>query len=164
MFTYFTIIYSGFDTQFVPLAFFTVSLTVYFPALVYLCIGFLTVEVLLSPKSQDHEVGLLVLLSVNVTTSGAFPVIGEAEKAGTGGFKRFTTIKLDFVTLLLPAAFVTVKLTVYFPALLYICTGFLSVEVSLSPKFQRYDVGDPLLLSVNLTFNGNVPDVGEAKN
>ena len=90
----------------------------------YLCIGFLTVEVLLSPKSQDQEVGLLVLLSVNVTVSGAFPLSGETEKAGTGGFKAFKTIKLDFVTLLLPAAFLTVRLTVYFPALLYVCEGF----------------------------------------
>ncbi len=78
----------------------------------YLCIGFLTVEVVLSPKSQDQEVGLLVLLSVNVTVSGAFPLSGEAEKAGTGGFKAFTTIKLDFVAVLLPAAFLTVNLTV----------------------------------------------------
>ena len=124
MFTYFTIIYPGFDIQLVPLAFFTVSLTVYFPDLVYLCVGFLTVEVLLSPKSQDQEVGLLVLLSVNVTVSGAFPLSGETEKAGTGGFKAFTTIKLDFVTVLLPAAFLTVRLTVYFPALLYVCEGF----------------------------------------
>jgi len=124
MFTYFTIIYPGFDTQLVPLAFFTVSLTVYFPDLVYLFVGFLTVELLLSPKSKDQEVGLLVLLSVNVTVSGAFSLSGEAEKAGTGGFKAFTTIKLNFVTLLLPAAFLTVRLTVYFPALLYVCEGF----------------------------------------
>ena len=107
-----------------PLAFFTVSLIVYFPDLVYLFVGFLTVELLLSPKSQDQEVGLLVLLSVNVTVSGAFSLSGEAEKAGTGGFKAFTTIKLNFVTLLLPAAFLTVRLTVYFPALLYVCKGF----------------------------------------
>ena len=90
----------------------------------YLCIGFLTVEVLLSPKSQEQEVRLSVLLSVNVTVSGAFQFSGEAEKAGTGGFKAFTTIKLDFVAVSLPAAFLTVRLTLYFPALLYVCEEF----------------------------------------
>ena len=88
MFTYFTIIYPGFDTQLVPLAFFTVSLTVYFPDLVYLCVGFLTVEVLLSPKSQDQEVGLLVLLSVNVTISGAFPLMGKQRRQEQGVSKH----------------------------------------------------------------------------
>jgi len=100
MFTYFTIICPGFDTQLVPLAFFTVSLTVYFPDLVYLCTVFLTVEVLLSPKSQDQEVGLLVLLSVNVTVSGAFPLSGETEKAGTGGFQSIYNNKAGFCYLI----------------------------------------------------------------
>ena len=130
MFTYFTIIYPGFDTQLVPLAFFTVSLIVYFPDLVYLCVGFLTVELLLSPKSQDQEVGLLVLLSVNFTVSGAFSLSGEAEKAGTGGFKAFTTIKLNFVTLLLPAAFLTVRLKCIF--LLYCMCVKGSFELNMS--------------------------------
>ncbi len=52
---------------------------------------------------------------------------------------------------MLPAEFFAVKVTVYFPALLYLCEGLLSFEVLLSPKSQRYDVGDPVLLSVNLT-------------
>jgi len=53
----------------------------------------------------------------------------------------------DFVTELLPLAFFTVKLTVYFPALLYLCTGFLDVEYVPSPKFHFHEAGDPVLLS-----------------
>jgi hypothetical protein len=76
-----------------PAAFFTIKLTVYFPDFVYLYTGFLSLDgVLLSPKFHDHEVGLLALLSVNVTVNGAFTLTEEAEKAETGGFKAFTTI------------------------------------------------------------------------
>jgi len=55
----------------------------------------------------------------------------------------------DMVLVLLPAAFFTVKLTVYFPALLYLCTGFLAVEYVLSPKLHFQEVGLFALLSVN---------------
>jgi hypothetical protein len=76
------------DTVFVllPFAFFTVKLTVYFPALLYVCAGFLVVEYVPSPKLHFHDVGLLALLSVNCTFSGAFPDLGEAENAATGAF------------------------------------------------------------------------------
>jgi len=69
---------------FLPAAFFTVKLTVYFPALLYLCTGFRVVEVLLSPKFHDQEAGDPVLLSVNFTVRGAFPVMGNAEKEAKG--------------------------------------------------------------------------------
>ena len=72
-------------------------------------------------------------------------------------------IQHGFVTVLLPAEFFTVKLTVYFPALPYLCTGSLAVEVLLSPKLHRYDVDDPVLLSKNFTVSGSFPDVGDAK-
>jgi hypothetical protein len=71
-----------------PTAFFTVKLTVYFPAVMYLCTGFLAVEYILSPKLYFHEVGVPVLLSVNVTFSGAFPEVGDAENAATGEVER----------------------------------------------------------------------------
>lgn len=59
----------------------------------------------------------------------------------------FTVIYPDFVNELLPLEFLTVKLIVYFPALLHLCTGFLAVDgLLLSPKFKRYDAGDPVLL------------------
>jgi len=65
---------------------------------------------------------------------------------------------------LLPAAFVAVNVTVYFPALEYLCVGFLAVELVPSPKSHFHDVGAPVLVSVNTTFSGSLPDVGEAEN
>jgi len=64
---------------------------------------------------------------------------------------------------LLPAAFFTVKLTVYFPVLLYVCAGLLDVEVFPSPKFHFHEVGEPVLSSVNCTFKGAFPEVGYAE-
>ena len=56
----------------------------YFPSLLYVCTVFLTVEDVPSPKFQFHEVGVPVLLSVNATFNGAYPEIGDAEKAAKG--------------------------------------------------------------------------------
>lgn len=82
-----------------PAVFFTVKLMVYFPALVYFCEGFLAVDVVLSPKFHDHDVGLLILLSVNFTVIGAFSEIGDAEKAATGDLNIFAaTFTLLFFT------------------------------------------------------------------
>jgi len=50
-------------------------------------VGFLTVEVVPSPKFHFHEVGLLILLSVKVTVNGAFPDVGYAEKFVTGAMR-----------------------------------------------------------------------------
>jgi hypothetical protein len=61
---------------------------------------------------------------------------GAQRKHQWGGFKVFATIYPDFVVVLLPAALVAVKLTVYFPAAEYVCTGYLTVEDVLSPKFH----------------------------
>ena len=90
---YFTVIYPDFVTELSPLEFLTIKLTVYFPALLYLCIGFLVVDgLLLSPKSQSYDAGEPVLLSVNSTVSGALPDIRDAANAATGGFKAFIVI------------------------------------------------------------------------
>ena len=83
------------------------------------------------------------------TFNGTFPKVEDAEKEATGAFRAVTTfIWLDFVTELLPAALVTVKPTVYFPASLYVCVGILSVEVVPSPKLHFQLVGVPVLLSL----------------
>ena len=42
----------------------------------------------------------------------------------------------------------------------YKCVGFWAVDVPPSPKFQLHDVGEPVELSVKVTSNGAVPDVG----
>jgi hypothetical protein len=70
---------------------------------------------------------------------------------------------LALVSVLLLCELFTVKLTVYFPVLLYTCTGFFSVEVFPSPKFQFHEVGDPVLWSVKLTVSGAFPKVGDAE-
>ena len=57
----------------------------------------------------------------------------------------------------------TVKPTVYFLDLVYVCTGFGSIEVTPSPKFQSREVGDPVLVSVNATVSGAFPEVGVAE-
>jgi hypothetical protein len=64
-----------------------------------------------------------------------------------------------FVVVLLPAALVTLKLTLYFPAIVYLCTGFFWVEYVLSPKLHFHDVGAPVLLSAKATFKGDLPEV-----
>jgi hypothetical protein len=63
-----------------------VRVTVRLPALIYVWSGLWVVEVVPSPKSHFHDVGLLVLLSVNCTFNGIDPVVGDAEKAATGVF------------------------------------------------------------------------------
>ena len=64
---------------------------------------------------------------------------------------------------LLPAAFLAVSLTVYLPVLLKVCTGFCSIEEVPSPKLQLHETSDPVLLSVKVTFNGILPEVGVAE-
>jgi hypothetical protein len=72
-------------------------------------------------------------------------------------------IYLALVSVLLPRRLFTVKLTVYFPVLLYTCTGFFSAEVFPSPKIHVHEAGDPVLLSVKLTLKGTDPEVGDAE-
>ncbi len=60
-------------------------------------------------------------------------------------------------------SFFSVRVTVYCPGLLYVCTGFFSVELVPSPKSQFHEVDDPILSSVNSTFNGAFPEVEDAE-
>ncbi len=64
----------------------------YFPALEYLCVGFLAVEDVPSPKFHFHEVGVPVLLSLNATVNGEFPDVGEAENSATGFVVAVVTV------------------------------------------------------------------------
>ncbi len=75
-----------------PAAFVTVSLTVYFPVLEYLCVGFCLVEIVPSPKSHFHFFGVPVLASVNLTFNGTFPDVGDAENAATGFVAAVVTV------------------------------------------------------------------------
>jgi hypothetical protein len=58
---------------------------------------------------------------------------------------------------LLLAAFVTLKATVYLLVLAYTCKGLFVVEYFPSPKLQYHASGDPVLLSLNVTANGALP-------
>src|SRR5262245_45230087 len=89
-----------------------------------------------------------VLVSVNVqlmsTQSKVNPAIG-----GTPG--SISVISCDAV-LLMPVASVTVSETVYVPAAPYVCAGFVSGEVSPSPKLQlqlAMSLVGSVLVSVN---------------
>ena len=68
-----------------------------------------------SPKLHFHEVGVPVLLSVNDTVKGAFPVVLDAEKsaAGSTSFVETLTETLTVPNFeLVPFALNTVRLTV----------------------------------------------------
>jgi hypothetical protein len=73
-------------------------------------------------------------------------------------------IYLDVSLMLLPLVFLTVKVTLNFPALEYVCVGLRDEEVAPSPKFQIREIDDSVLLSTNDTFNGFFPDVTLAEN
>ena len=127
-----------------------------------MCVGLFCVEVFPSPKSHCHEVGEPLLVSVNVTFNDAFPESVEPQKSATGACEVVVTvIYFDFVAVLLPATFVTVSLTVYFPVLEYLCVGFWDVDDVPSPKSHFHLVGFPVLLSVNLTLKGAFPYFGD---
>ena len=59
----------------------------------YVCAGFCPVELVPSPKSQNHEVGVFVEVSVNATERGEVPEVGVAVNPATGGgFTGLTVI------------------------------------------------------------------------
>jgi len=57
---------------------------------------------------------------------------------------------------------VTVSVTVYVPALVYVWEGFCEVDVPPSPNDQTQDVGEFMEESTNCTVSGASPDVTEA--
>jgi hypothetical protein len=140
---------------------FTVKLTVYFPVLLYTCTGFFSVEVFPSPKAHVHEAGDPVLLSVKLILSGTDPEFEEAEKVASREFE--TAMKAVLVNALLPFSLLAVNVTEYSPVLLYVCTGFLSVELFPSPKVHFHELGNPVLWSVKLTVRGTFPEIGDAE-
>jgi hypothetical protein len=123
------------------------------------CTGFVSLEVFPSPKFHFQEFDP-VLWSVKPIVRGALPEIGEAEKLVTGVFgEPVTVIKPDFVNSLLPFALLDFNVTGNIPVLLYVCTGFFSIEELPSPKLHFHEFGDPVLWSVKLTVKGTLPDV-----
>ena len=67
-----------------PPVFVAVSVTVYVPAVTYVCDGFSSVEVFPSPNNQLHEVGEFVERSTNWIVRGTVPVFTVDRKEATG--------------------------------------------------------------------------------
>src|SRR5436309_1313101 len=127
-----------------------------------MCDGFCAVLLPPSPKSQFHETGSPVDVSVKFTTSGAMPSTGLAVKLACNGGGGAVTVIVARL-LLLPPGPVTVSVTVKVPALLKVCDGFCAELCGVpSPKFQSHVVMLPVDWSVNCTVNGTWPEVGFA--
>ena len=74
--------------------------------------GFCAVDVPPSPKSQDHDVGESVEVSVKDTFSGAVPEVGVAVKEATGaGGGAGLTVMVELVELE-PVPLVAVRVAV----------------------------------------------------
>jgi hypothetical protein len=129
-----------------------------------MCTGFFSVEAFPSPKAHFHAVGNPVLWSVKLIVRGMLPEEGDVEKLVTGAANTLeTAIQPVLVNVLLPFALLAVNITGYSPDLLYLCTGFFSVEVFPSPKAHFHAVGDSVLWSVKRIARGVLPEVGDAE-
>jgi hypothetical protein len=75
----------------------------------------------------------------------------------------FAITTIVWVVELTPAAFDTVKETVYEPAAAYVCVGFCWLDVLPSPKVQAHDEGEFVEKSVNVTVEPSQTEFGEVK-
>ncbi len=92
---------------------------------------------------------------------GVFPDVGFPEKSATSG--EAAVMKFVRTNELLPPALRTVRFTEYIPGVVYVCDGFLNVEVfpaPVSPNVQLHPVGVPVEVSVKTTMSGENPEVG----
>jgi hypothetical protein len=95
-----------------PEALATVRLTVFDPAVVYVWLGFRTVDIVPSPKFHSHEAGVPADVSVNWT---ACPAVGEAGLKANEA-ERATAIVTVRVVAFDPVPSATVRVTVLAPA------------------------------------------------
>jgi hypothetical protein len=101
-----------------------------------------------SPKAHDQEVGLPVEVSVKVTVCPTLGALGANLNAAIGGATLTVT---EWLTVLDPAVFAAVSVTVNIPAVAKAWDGFREVLVLPSPKLQDQELGLPVLVSVNFT-------------
>jgi hypothetical protein len=154
------VIYPAVDAVVLPAVLVAIRVTVYVPAVVYVCDGFSSVDVFPSPNDQIQEVGELIEESTNWMVSGAVPEVTVDRNDATGIVATpLATIQSALVTVLLPPALVAVMVTVYVPAVEYVCTGFWSEDVVPSPNDQIHDAGEFVDRSTNWTPKGTVPVV-----
>jgi hypothetical protein len=111
-----TVMYPALVTVSLPPALIAVSVTVNVPAVVYVCEGFWSFEVPPSPNDHVHDVGALVESSRNWTERGTVPAVALETRDATGACVYLLAVMNPvFVTVLLPAEFVAVRVTVYVP-------------------------------------------------
>ena len=112
-----------------------------------------------SPKSQSHDVGVFVDVSVKFTVNGAAPDDADFVNEATGATGAAATVTDCEGDDDVPPAFVAVKTTLYGPPAVKVCDGFWVVTGGVpSPKFQLHEVGVFVEVSVKVTVNGAAPD------
>jgi hypothetical protein len=79
-------------TVLLPPVFVAVSVTVKFPAVVYVCTGLCPVDVPPSPNDQAHDVGEFVEESRNCTLSGMVPDVAFEWNIATGIIAAVLTV------------------------------------------------------------------------
>jgi hypothetical protein len=110
-------------------------------------LGFWAVLDVPSPKFHCQEVGVPVEVSVNWTDC---PTTAEAGLKVKEAVRAVVTVTVR-LTLLEPELLVTVRVTVFDPAVVNAWLGFWTLEVDPSPKFHCQEVGFPTEASVNCT-------------
>ena len=108
-----------------------------------------------SPKFHCQVVGVPAEVSMNCTDC---PTTGEAGLLVKDAVRAAATVTV-LVVLFDPEAFVTVRVTVLDPAVVYEWLGFWDVLVDPSPKLHCQEVGVPVEVSVSCTA---CPAAGEA--
>ena len=133
--------------------FFTVNITVYVPADLYVWLGDVVVLAPPSPKFQRYDP--VLLLFVNDTAVPAQASLAEKSAVGVPN-----TVTLTDLVSVQPAAFSAVNVTVKLPEAVYVCDGLVAVEAALpSPKFHWWLTMYPslsLLVLVKLTVSPSV--------
>ena len=86
-----TLIYAVFVSSSKPKGFVATNVTVYSPGSLYVTVGFCSVEVAGVPPSKvhDHDVGILVERSVNVTELPKGTIVSDAEKSAVGAMPSY---------------------------------------------------------------------------
>src|SRR5204862_374814 len=120
-----------------PLLSVTVRLTVYVPPAAYVWEGFAIVAVAPSPKLQLHPTtvpsgSVLVLVKLQASPVQVWV------KAAVGDVLAGATVMVCDVEPVPALLSVTVRLTVYVPAVAYVWDGFATVAVAPSPKLQLH--------------------------
>ena len=118
------------------------------------------IEVPPSPNDHTQDVGAFVEESMNWMVRGMVPEDTVVMNDATGAVATLVTVMYPvWETVVLPPAFVAVRVTVNVPAVAYVYTGFCSVDVPPSPNDHAQPVGEFVEESTNWTERGSTPEV-----